>query len=123
MFHHPFQNILFDSSLTSGYLDGRIITAQNQPADENFGNQLEIELSNSLVSGKRSVKVCIIGLDFNGELQYETFYFKENEKQVTHKHFVSILLLLFNDLFGDPNFSFNHYDGLPDWYPNKKVYE
>lgn len=101
------QNILFDSSLTTGYLDGQAIATQNQPADENFGNQLEIELSGSLASGKRMVKVCIIGLDFNGELQYETFYFKNDEIQVTRKHFVSILVLLFNDLFGDPDFSFN----------------
>lgn len=101
------QNILFDSSLTTGYLDGKAIATQNQPADENFGNQLEIELSNSLASGKRMVKICVIGLDFNGELQYETFYFKNDEIQVSKKHFVSILVLLFNDLFGDPDLSFN----------------
>lgn len=101
------QNILFDSSLTDGFLDGKAILAQNQPTDTNFGNQLEVELSGSLASGKRMVKVCIIGLDFNGELQYETFYFKNDETQITKKHFVNILVLLFNDLFGDPDFSFN----------------
>lgn len=101
------QNILFDSSLTSGFLDGQAILTQNQPADENFGNQLEIELTGSIASGKRMVKVCVIGLDFNGELQYETFYFRNNENQISKKHFVSILVLLFNDLFGDPDLSFN----------------
>lgn len=101
------QNILFDSSLTSGYLDGLAIETQNQPADSNFGNQLEIELTGSIASGKRMVKACVIGLDFNGALQYETFYFKNNEVQISKKHFASILVLLFNDLLGDPDLSFN----------------
>jgi hypothetical protein len=101
------QNILFDSSLTSGFLDGLAVLTQNQPADNNFGNQLEIELSGSFASGKRMVKVCVIGLDFNSSLQYETFYFKNDEIQITNKHFTNILVLLFNDLLGDPDFSFN----------------
>ena len=101
------QNILFDSSLESGFLDGKIISAQNQPADNNFGNQLEIQLTGSKAYGKRSVKFCIIGLDFQGNLQYETFYFKTNEIQITKKHFTRILLLLFNDFIGNTLLSFN----------------
>lgn len=101
------QNILFDSSLTSGLLDGKPILTQNQPNDNNYGNQLEIGLSESKVSGKRTVKVAIIGLDFQENLQYETFIFKKNETQVTKKHFTKILVLLFNDLLGQTNVSFN----------------
>ena len=101
------QNVLFDSSLQGGYLDGKAIYTQNQPSDTNFGNQLEIELSGSSAYGKRTVKVGIIGLDFNGDLQYETFYFKNNGIKISKKHFVSILVLLFNDLLGDPDLSFN----------------
>ncbi len=101
------QNILFDSSLTSGLLDGKSIQAQSQPADNNFGNQLEIELTGSTASGKRNIKVAIIGLDFQDNLQYETFYFKANETQITKKHFTKILVLLFNDFIGDSNISFN----------------
>ncbi len=101
------QNILFDSSLVAGLLDGKVITAQNQPADNNYGNQLEITLSDSNVSGKRTVKVGIIGLDFNSALQYETFTFKTNETLVSKKHFTQISLLLFNDFIGQTDVSFN----------------
>lgn len=100
-------NILFDSSSVVGFLDGTAIYTQTQPSDNNLGNQLEITLTESLAAGKRKVKVGIIGLDFQSNLQYETFYFSTNESQVTTKHFTKILLLLFNDFVGDPNFSLN----------------
>jgi len=107
------QNILFDSSLVTGFLDGDAIPASDtdyhisQPSDSNFGNQLEIELTNSLAAGRKTVKVAVIGLDFESNLQYETFVFKSNEIQVGHKHFTQILVLLFNDFIGDPLLSFN----------------
>lgn len=101
------ENILFDSSLVSGVLDGIALSAQNQPADNNLGNQLEIELSGSAAAGKKSVKVAIIGLDFQGNLQYDALTFKTNEKQITSKHYSSILLILFNDLIGQTAKSFN----------------
>lgn len=100
-------NILFDSALVSGFLDGKPIYPQNQPVDNNFGNQIEVKLVNSKVSVKRSVKIGIIGLDFEGNLQYETFYFKANESQVTKKHFAKILVLLFNDFIGNTTLSMN----------------
>lgn len=100
-------NILFDSALTSGYLDGMAIFTQNQPSDNNFGNQLQLELTGSIAAGKRNVKVGIIGLDFQSNLQYEIFYFKTNEIQISKKHFTKILVLLFNDFIGDPDLSFN----------------
>ena len=101
------QNILFDSSLATGFLDGTIVSTQTQPSDNNFGNQLEITLSGSTAGGKRDVKVAVIGLDFQSNLQYETFLFKTNEVQISKKHFTKILLLLFNDFIGDPSLSFN----------------
>ena len=100
-------NIIFDSSLAIGYLDGLAISAQNQPTDTNFGNQLSISLTGSTASGLRSVKVCIIGFDFQDNLQYETFYFFTNETQVSSFHYTQVLLLLFNDLVGNPEVSFN----------------
>lgn len=100
-------NVLFDSSLASGFLDGTIVETQTQPSDNNLGNQLEIALSGSNAGGKRDVKVGVIGLDFQSNLQYETFVFKTNEIQVSKKHFTKILLLLFNDFVGDPSLSFN----------------
>src|SRR5947209_2185015 len=72
------QNILFDSTLAIGFLDGIAIQIQNQPADNNFGNQLEVELAGSIATVRRAVKVGIIGLDFQNNLQFETFYFKTN---------------------------------------------
>lgn len=101
------QSILFDSTLVSGYVDGIAQTAQTQPSDSSFGNQLEIELIGSNVAGKKTVKVAIIGLDFESNLQYETFVFKSNEIQVSKRHFTQILVILTNDLVGDPLLSFN----------------
>jgi hypothetical protein len=101
------QPIIFDSSLTTTYLDGLAIQPQNQPTDNNLGNQLAITLTGSDCSVIRTVKVCIIGLDFQSNLQYETFVFKTNETQVTAQHFTKVLVLLFNDLFGNPVISFN----------------
>ena len=101
------QNILFDSDLASGFLDGTVVETQNQPADNNFGNQLEITLSNSVARGRKAVKIGIIGLDFESNLQYETFYFRNNETQIGRKHFAKILTILFNDFLGNPDLSFN----------------
>jgi hypothetical protein len=101
------QNVIFDSDLTTGFLDGVSVLPQNQPIDNNFGNQLEITLSNSHAAGRRTIKLCIIGLDFQSNLQYETFHFRNNESQVSRKHFAQILVLLFNDFIGDDALSFN----------------
>ena len=57
-------NVILDSLLVSGLLDGVALEAQNQPTDNNYGNQLEVQLSDSKVAGNRKVKVLIIGLDF-----------------------------------------------------------
>lgn len=101
------QPILFDSSLVAGFLDGIAIDTQNQPHDNNFGNQLEIQLTGSKCAGKKTIKLCIFGLDFNSNLQYETFVFKTNEIQIGKKHFTKILLIIFNDFIGNPATSLN----------------
>jgi hypothetical protein len=101
------QNVVFDSLLTNTFLDGVAISPQNQPTDNNFGNQLEISLTGSKAASKKTVKVGIIGLDFQSNLQFETFYFRGNEVQVSRKHFASILILLFNDFIGDDDLSMN----------------
>lgn len=101
------QNTLFDSALESGFLDGLAISTQNQPADNNLGNQLEISLSQSKVASRKTVKVAVIGLDFQSNLQFETFTFKKNEVQVSKRHFTQILVLLFNDFVGNPTLSLN----------------
>ena len=100
-------NVIFDSLLTSNFLDGLAVYAQNQPSDNNFGNQIEIELTNSLAAGKKTVKLALIGLDFQSNLQYETFVFKTNEIQISKKHFTKVLLILFNDFIGNPDLSLN----------------
>jgi hypothetical protein len=101
-------NVLFNSSLVVGYIDGLPIQTQTQPSDNNLGNQLSISLTGSGASGHRQVKVCIIGLDFQDNLQYEIFYFDTaNDIQTSYKHYTEVLLLLFNDLLGNPLLSFN----------------
>lgn len=101
------QNVLFDSSLVTGFLDGVPVSTQTQPSDNNFGNQLQISLNQSKAAGKKTVKIALIGLDFQGNLQYETFYFRTNESQVSKKHFVKVLLILINDFIGNPLLSLN----------------
>ena len=101
------QPIIFDSNLATGFLDGLAIQPQNQPSDNTLGNQLAITLTGSDATIYRTVKVGIIGLNFQSALQYETFYFKTNETQVSALHFTKVLVLLFNDLRGNPNLSFN----------------
>lgn len=101
------QATLFDSELASGLLDGKAIDVQSQPQDSNFGNQLEIELQDSDVAGKRVIKILVIGLDFESNLQYDRFVFNRNEKQLSSKHYTKILKILFNDFVGDANQSLN----------------
>lgn len=101
------QHILFDSSSASGLLDGKPINIQSQPADSNNGNQLEIELTQSQVSGNRTIKILIIGLDFQNNLQYDRFIFNKNEKQLSSKHYRTILTMMFNDFIGAVNQSMN----------------
>ena len=76
----PNQIILFDSNnldvisaslLAANKFDGTGINVTAQPSDNNLGNQIEIELSDSDVFGRLSTKVLIIGLSFNDELIYE----------------------------------------------------
>lgn len=88
-------------------LDGIALYATNQPSDTSFGNQLEVQLSDSKASGRRTVKACVIGLDVNSDLQYEVFTFHKNEKQIGEKHFTKIALILINDLSGPSNKSLN----------------
>lgn len=101
------RNVLFDSFLAVGNLDGVNNIPQKQPSDLNLGNQLEISLTGSTVAGQKTIKIAIIGLDFNGNLQYDTFTFKINEKQYTKKHYANVLTILFNDFIGVAEQSFN----------------
>ncbi len=113
----PSQAILFDSNnldvisaalLSANKFDGSGINVTTQPSDNNLGNQIEIELSESDVFGRLSTKVLIIGLSFNDQLIYERFTFYRNEKQVSVNHYKKILTLLFNDFLGNGNCSLNN---------------
>ena len=92
------QKVLFNSSTISGILDGKALFAQAQPSDNNLGNQLEVSLTGSTAAGNRSVKVLIIGLDFEQNLQYDALTFHKNETQFTSQHYTAILTVLVNDL-------------------------
>lgn len=111
------QNILFDSDdldvtqaglESASRFDGIGINVKTQPADNNLGNQLEVELTGSDVFGRLSVKVLIIGLAFDGSLKYDRLTFHRNEKQVTPTHYKKILTLIFNDFKGNHNCSRNN---------------
>lgn len=98
---------IFDSLLATGFLDGKALDPQAPTTDTNFGNQLEITLTDSKVASKRNIKVLIVGLDFQSNLQYDTLTFHRNESQVTAKHYAKVLKILFNDFIGDPAQSLN----------------
>lgn len=101
------RNILFNSSLISGNIDGIVLNSQLQPSDELYGNQLEIELINSNVFSLRTVKAVVFGLNFSNELIYETFVFSRNESQVGKLHFKNIVSIIVNDISGPTNVSLN----------------
>jgi hypothetical protein len=100
-------NILFNSSLTQGLLDGQALNVQAQPSDNINGNQLQITLSGSAAAGRRCVKILIVGLNFENNLQYDSFYFHRNETQISSKHYTNILTIVFNDFVGLEAQSFN----------------
>lgn len=108
------QKILFDSDdltqaqsalLVSGDFDGTGLDPKTQPTDSNLGEQLEVELTGAYVGGRFSVKVLVIGLDFQGQPQYDRFEFYKNEKQLSKKHYTRILSIFFNDFKGNNNCS------------------
>lgn len=116
----PSQNVVFDTDnlfadqaalIASHDFDGTGLRPLVQPSDPTLGNQLEVELSDSdvngmsTIGGRLSTKVLIIGLDFQGNLQYDRFYFYKKEKQVTGKHYALILAIFTNDFLGNDNCS------------------
>ena len=108
----PNINVIFDSDVLTAVqahyvathdFDGRGIDPTNQPTDTVLGNQLEIILSDADVSLRRNVAVCVIGTDFQNNLQYERFAFYANESQVGKIHFKTVISILFNDFKGNNN--------------------
>lgn len=106
--------VLFDSQildstqaalLAAGNFDGTGLDVTTQPSDTSLGNQLSIQLSESDVFGRNSVKVAIIGLSFDGELQMERLEFHRDETQTTYRHYTRILTILFNDFQSNNNCS------------------
>lgn len=111
------QTILMDTDNLFAYqsamiaantFDGTGLAPLTQPSDSTLGNQLEIQLTDSSSTngmstalGRLSTKVLIIGLDFQGNPQYDTFYFYRKEIQVTKKHYTKILAVFFNDFLGN----------------------
>lgn len=97
--------------IASGDFDGTGLEPIGQPSDTSNGNQLSVELMDSDLNGpstafgRMSTKVLIIGLDFQGSLQYERFYFYKKEKQVSQKHYAKVLCVFFNDFIGNTNCS------------------
>lgn len=93
------------SILAANNFDGTGLDAHLQPSDPNLGNQLAITLTDSTVFGRFSVKVLVIGTDFNSQIQMERFTFHRNETQITRKHYTTILTIFFNDFKGNNNCS------------------
>jgi hypothetical protein len=112
----PTPNVIFDTApdkltaietalIAAMNFDGTGLTPQNQPSDTQEGIQLAVELADSAVFGRGAVKVLIIGLSFDGELQYDRFEFHKNETQTTNKHYTNVLTIIFNNFLGNNNCS------------------
>jgi hypothetical protein len=97
-------------------LDGTGLTPTTQPTDTLLGNQLSIEYTNSSIDqtskssqanaiGRNYVKLLIIGLDFEGNLQYDRFEFHKKETQTTYRHYARILTIILNGFDGNNNCS------------------
>ena len=102
--------IIFDSDnlpvdqaaiLAANNFDGTGVDAHLQPSDVNLGNQLAVTLTNSMVVGRKSVKVAIIGLSFDDTVIMDRFYFYKNETQITSKHYKKVLTIFTNDFKGN----------------------
>lgn len=107
-------HILWDSEILSetqaglevaGNFDGTGLQVTEQPSDSTQGNQLQVELSGSSVVGRYSIKVALIGVDFEGNTFVERLIFFRNEKQVTRRHFCRVLCFFTNDFKGNNNCS------------------
>lgn len=101
------RKILFDSSTLTGTIDGIVLNPSIQPSDDSYGNQIELELSNSACFSLRTVKVAVFGLNFENTLIYETFTFSRNESQIGKLHFKNIISIIVNDISGPTNLSLN----------------
>lgn len=108
----PIRKVLFDSNnltsvqqslVVSNDFDGKCLLFHNNVTDTVLGTQIQITLSGADVSFRRSLKICVIGIDFENNLMYETFTFTKNDEQVGKKHFKSLFTLLFNDFKGNKN--------------------
>lgn len=110
----PSPIVLFDTDILSeeqqalvdaDEFDGTGIHPPIQPTDPLQGNQIRVTLTGSTVFGRQSVKVAIIGVNFDGDTQFDTLEFYRNESQTTCNHYVRILAIFFNDFKGNTNCS------------------
>lgn len=110
-------NIIFDTNeltplqaglVAAGTFDGNGLEPASQPTDNLLGNQLKVTLSDSTVFGRFSVKVLIIGLNFDGDLIMDRMNFYRNGEKVTANHYARVLTIMFNDLKGNNNCSANY---------------
>jgi len=91
--------VLFDTN-SNDLQDGILATSfeyNGKTSDIVEGQQLSITVTDCQAVGQRKLKILLIGLDFNYNLQYDVLYFSQNETQITKKHYTQLLGLLFND--------------------------
>jgi len=125
LLENPIPTVLFDTDNLSAVqaqlqaannLDGTGLSPATQPSDTLLGNQLSIEYADSSIAqttkpslakafGRYNVKVLIIGLDFEGNLQYDRFEFHKKETQTTFRHYTNILTILLSGFDGNNNCS------------------
>ena len=114
------QRILFDSDnvpasvvalIDSGNFDGEPIYEKDvfdqqvflQPSDQNEGNALQVEISDSNLAGSFRLKVYLFGQILGGAIAYEVLTFNQNESQITRQYFTNILSIMTQDFKGNQN--------------------
>lgn len=79
------------------------LTIYTQPSDSNEGNQIEVELSGSLLDGSPKAKVYLFGKTFGGGFIHEVISFDQNESQLTRNYFTHIVAIMTQDFLGNQN--------------------
>jgi len=91
--------------IESGNYDGMAISLDRGPIDTVMGSRVEVELSDSDVSGNNYAVVLIIGFAFDGideggRLVSEFITFKENSVRLSNHYYLSINSVFFNNFSG-----------------------
>lgn len=94
---------IFD--INSGNYDGKVIRADVQPSDPEFGNRIEVTTSNVSILGRRHPKIMILGKAYSGdssnsELVIEFMEFLDNKTKLSKYYYQRVIGIFTNNFSG-----------------------